>query len=331
MKILIVFLFVSYLSSIAVCQDKTPVTQQPNKLVTLNVTVTNLYGDLITGLEAENFKVFDNKKEQQITLFRSQDDSMTVGVLLDASGSMLGSSSGKRLSKLILSTIKQGLTRFVNQSKNGNEYFMIGFNEKPQLLLDNTQDTALIKAALDKIDAIHIYGMTSLFDALYISLDKLGKAKYKKSALLVVTDGTSDNSSKYKFENIKESLKDSGIPVYSVALPDLDGQDSNSKEPIDERIEEISAINGGHVFYPRNPAEISEVFGKVADELRSQYSIGFIGVDEKSQIETKKNRWHSIEVKTEITKNVRKKVKGIYLRTRKGYYFNTAFNTVNEK
>src|SRR6185436_5150313 len=182
-------------------------------LITLTVTVTDTYGRYVSGLSKGAFAVFDNKQQQEITFFSDDDAPVSVGVIFDVSGSM----SGDKVKRA-----REALSKFIQTSHDSDEYFLIGFNTKAQLLLDKTRDG---NALLDKLTYVETKGQTALYDAVYLGVEKVQRGAHPKRALLVISDGQ-DNNSRYTFDNLRRVLKESDVTVYGIGI--LSGSDAGS-------------------------------------------------------------------------------------------------------
>lgn len=130
-------------------------------LVTLTLTVTDLYGRYVSGLTKNAFTIFDNNQEQDITFFSDSDAPVSVGILFDVSGSM----SGEKIAKA-----RKALERFINTSHPSDEYFLIAFNNRAQLLLDRTRNG---EAVLEKLTLVKPKENTALYDAVYLGLERV--------------------------------------------------------------------------------------------------------------------------------------------------------------
>ena len=146
-------------------------------LITFTVTVTDTYGRYVSGLGKSAFTVLDEKKPQDITFFSDDDAPVSVGVLFDVSGSM----SGDKIKRS-----RDALAKFIQTSHNMDEYFLIAFNSRAQLLLDRTRDG---NAVLDKLTFVQTKNNTALYDACYLGVEKVQRGTHPKRALLLISDG----------------------------------------------------------------------------------------------------------------------------------------------
>lgn len=277
--------------------DDTTVMVQTD-LVTLTVTVTDNYGRFVSGLNKKHFTILDDKEEQVIEHFSDDDAPVTVGVIFDVSGSM----SGDKLSKA-----RTALSRFIETSHNSDEYFLIGFNSRAQMLLDKTRDG---DAVLDKLTYVDTKGQTALYDACYLGVEKVTRGAHQKRAVLLISDGQ-DNNSRYTFSELRRLLKESDVVVYSIGI--LGGSDPGSALGMHGQslLDELSAVSGGKAFFPNTAAEMDEIFERIALELRHQYSIGYRPANFVND-----GKWHKLKVKVTPPRGLPR----LFVRSREGYY-----------
>ena len=266
-------------------------------LVTLTTTVTDIYGRYVSGLTKDAFTVFDNNEEQEITFFSDADAPVSLGILFDASASM----SGEKIRKA-----QKALERFINTSHPNDEYFLIAFNSRAQLLLDRSRDG---EAVLRKLTLIEPRNNTALYDAVYLGVEKVTRGTHQKKAILIISDGQ-DNSSRYNFNEVRRLLKESDVVVYAVGI--IDGADTSSTLGMTGQalLDELASVTGGKSFYPQTDVEMDEIFERIALELRHQYSIGY----------TPKNfqpdgKYHKVKVKVKPPRGLPR----LTVRSREGY------------
>lgn len=273
-------------------------------LVTLTLTVTDYYGRYVSGLTKEHFTVFDNKKKQDITFFSDTDAPVSIGILFDVSGSM----SGEKIAKA-----RNALSRFINTSHPRDEYYLIAFNKRAQLLMDKTRDG---EAVLNKLTLVKPKHNTALYDACYLGVERVTRGTHQKKALLIISDGQ-DNSSRYSYKEVRRLMKESDVVIYSVGI--MDGRDSGSMIGIQGQafLDELSSVTGGKSFYPNTAVEMDEIFERIALELRHQYSIGFTPPDFKPD-----GKWHKVKVKVKPPRGLPR----LTVRNRKGYYASPSSN-----
>jgi Ca-activated chloride channel family protein len=210
-------------------------------LITLTVTVTDTYGRYVSGLSKSAFAVYDNKQQQEITFFSDDDSPVSVGVIFDVSGSM----SGDKVKRA-----RDALSKFIQTSHDADEYFLIAFNSRAQLLLDRTRDGDSI---LNKLTFVETKSQTALYDACYLGVEKVQRGAHPKRALLLISDGQ-DNDSRYTFNELRKLLKESDVTLYAIGI--LSGSDAGSALGMEGQgvLDELSGVSGGMAFFPRSAA-----------------------------------------------------------------------------
>jgi Ca-activated chloride channel family protein len=277
--------------------DKTPVITNTD-LITFNVTVTDIYGRFVSGLGKNAFSIFDDKQQQDITFFSDDDSPVSVGILFDVSGSM----SGEKVRRA-----RDALAHFVQTSHDRDEYFLIGFNSRAQLLMDRTRDG---NAVLDKLTFVQTKNNTALYDACYLGVERVQRGTHPKRALLLISDGQ-DNNSRYTFGELRRVLKESDVVLYAIGI--LGGSDVGSSLGMEGQgiMDELAGVSGGKAFYPRSGAEMDDIFEQIALELRHQYSIGYRPPNFLND-----GKWHRIKVKVAPPRGLPR----LFVRSKEGYF-----------
>jgi Ca-activated chloride channel family protein len=267
-------------------------------LITFTVTVTDTYGRYVSGLGKNAFTVMDDKKPQEITFFSDDDSPVSVGVIFDVSGSMGGDK---------IRRARDALSKFIQTSHDSDEYFLIAFNSRAQLLLDKTRDG---NAVLDKLTFVQTKNNTALYDACYLGVEKVQRGAHPKRALLLISDGQ-DNNSRYTFNELRRLLKESDVTLYGIGI--LSGSDAGSSLGMEGQgiLDELASVSGGKAFFPRSAAEMDDIFEQIALELRHQYSIGYKPTDFSND-----GRWHRIKVKVNPPRGLPR----LFVRSKEGYY-----------
>ncbi len=278
--------------------DRTPLITNTD-LVNLTVTVTDTYGRYVSGLNKNAFTVFDDKQPQPILHFSDDDAPVSVGVIFDVSGSM----SGDKIRRA-----REALSRFIQTSHNADEYFLIAFNSRAQLLLDKTRDG---NAVLDKLTFVQTRNNTALYDACYLGVEKVQRGTHPKRALLLISDGQ-DNDSRYTFNEVRRLLKESDVVLYGIGI--LSGNDAGSSLGMEGQgiLDELANVSGGKAFFPRTAAEMDDIFEQIALELRHQYSIAYKMPKES----VNDGKWHRIKVKITPPRGLPR----LFVRSKEGYY-----------
>lgn len=298
-------IFASALAAAAQQPEPTPPDQDPatpvrikTDLVTLTLTVTDLYGRYVMGLGKKDFTVFDSNKEQEITFFSDTDAPVSLGVLFDVSGSM----SGEKIQKA-----RKALSRFINTSHPNDEYFLIAFNSRAQLLLDRTRDG---DAVLQKLTLVNPRQNTALYDAVYLGIERVTRGSHQKRALLIISDGQ-DNASRYNFGEVRRLMKESDVITYAVGI--LDAGDTSNQIGMQGQafLDELTSVTGGKSFYPSSDIEMDEIFDRISIELRHQYSVGYTPKDFQPD-----GKWRKVKVKVKPPRGLPR----LTVRSREGYY-----------
>ena len=278
-------------------QDKPRNLKVDVELVTVNATVTDNQNRVITGLDKEHFKIWEDKLEQKIDTFSAEDVPVSLGVVFDVSGSM----------KDKISTARDAAVTFLKTGNPEDEYFLTVFSNRPEVAEDFTTDISRLQTKL-VFEATK--GMTAMYDAVYLSLEKLKGGTNTKKALLLITDGE-DNRSRYTFSNVREFVKEQNVQIFAIGITgDFSSQLSAGRSGR-AMIEELADITGGHAFFPDSVYDLEDICTKIAVELKNQYVIGY-----KSTNEIRDGKWRRIRVKVEGPKGVGP----LNVRNKSGYY-----------
>jgi Ca-activated chloride channel homolog len=253
--------------------------------VVLHATVVDDQNHLITGLARDKFEVYEDGKLQQVTSFRTERVPVALGILIDNSGSMLP----KR------AKVNDAALRLVDASQQQDQVFVVNFAEDAFLDQDYTQDVSKLRAALQHVET---RGSTALYDAVVGAVDHLNQtSQLQKKVLLVVTDGR-DNASQATFQEALRKLQSKNGPVlYTIALGQYDRPD-NDRRGEDRRdndnrqsLRTLSEQTGGSAFFPSNLNEVESIASAIAQDIRSQYVIGY-----RSSNPHTSGTYHSIQV-----------------------------------
>lgn len=250
------------------------------KLVLVPVSVTDPMQRFVTGLSKDNFEVFEDKKAQTIRNFSSEDVPISVGIILDSSGSMIDK----------VDRVRDAVNAFCDAANPEDEFFMISFNDTPRLAVDFTTSTDEIKKEL--IFA-RPKGRTSLLDAIYMALAKMKNARYGKKALLIISDG-GDNHSRYGEREVKSLAKESDVMIYSIGtfdryVPTIE----EARGPA--LLSDLADPTGGQAFTLDNANEMPSVARHIGLELRTQYVLAY-----RPQGPAHDGKWRKIRVKLKL-------------------------------
>jgi len=246
-------------------------------LVLVNVTVTDSMNRLVTGLEKENFALTEVNIAQEIKHFASEDAPISLGVIFDISGSM-----GNKIDKSKLAVVE-----FFKTANIKDEFFVITFSDKPQLLADFTSS---IEDVQGKLAFTVPRGRTALLDAVYLGINKMHEAKYPKKALLIISDG-GDNRSRYTDNEIKNLVREADVQIYAIGIFD-NGYNTPEEIRGPFLLGELTDATGGRTFTIGDVNELSDVASKIGVELRNQYVIGYRPTNPEHD-----GRWRKIKVK----------------------------------
>lgn len=266
------------------------------KLVLVPVSVTDPSQRLVSGLRAENFELFEGKKPQEIKHFSSEDAPVSIGIILDASGSMHDK----------MGRVREAITKFCETANPEDEFFMIVFADQPRLATDFTS----VPEDMEK-DLLFTQprGRTALLDAIYMGLSKMKDAKYAKKALLIISDG-GDNHSLYTEKDVKAAAKESDVMIYAIGT-----FDRYVPTPEETRgpglLAAMAEPTGGRAYTIENVAELPTVAEHIGRELRTQYVLAY-----RPESMPRDGKWHKIQVKLRLPK----KLSFLRARAKTGYY-----------
>ena len=266
-------------------------------LVLINATVTDPRNRYVTGLEGEHFQIFEDRVEQDIQYFSAEDVPLSLGIVFDVSGSM----------KNKVSIARDAAVTFLKTGSPEDEYFLAEFSDKPSISQDFTTAISRLQNRLIFTPA---KGMTALYDAVYLALEKVREGSNPKKALLMITDGE-DNRSRYTFGNVREFVKESDVQIYAIGIV----SDWNSQLATGRTgralIEELSEVTGGRSFFPNSVYELEDITTKIAVELKNQYVIGYLSTNEG-----KDGKWRKVQVKVNPPRGIPR----LTVRAKHGYY-----------
>jgi VWFA-related protein len=233
------------------------------RLAICHTTVVDKAGRLVTTLKQDAFTVTENDVKQDILLFKREDIPVSMGLIIDNSGSMRPKRSSVEAAALAL----------VKDSNRDDEVFIVNFND--DAYIDNPHgkefltDIEEMQEALTRIDS---RGGTAMRDAIDKSIDWLKKAHKEKKVLVVVTDGV-DNASSVSLEDLVRDARQSEVLIYAVGL--LTEEEKRSAASARRQLNALAEATGGEVFYPKELAEVDRIAHQVARDIRSQYTIGY--------------------------------------------------------
>ena len=243
-------------------------------LVLVPVSVNDPINRPVSGLEKENFRVFEDKVEQKITQFAMDDEPVAVGLVFDTSGSM-----GDKLRRS-----RMAAKEFFRTANPEDEFFLVEFDSKPRLEVQLTQDTGLIE---NQLVFSKSHGSTALLDAIYLALHEMKKSKKNKKALLVISDG-GDNNSRYTAQEVRRLILESDCLIYAIGV--FGGGTTPEEAGGPSLLSHIAEQTGGRLFQAAAP-ELPDIAKRIGIELRNRYVIGYT-----PENQTRDGRYRHIQV-----------------------------------
>ncbi len=246
-------------------------------LVLVPMTVTDPMNRLVTGLEKENFNVFDNNQGQVIKTFSTEDAPVTIGIVFDLSGSMTSKFARAR----------KALSEFMRTCNPQDEFFVVGFNDRPAVIVDYTSDVDDVEARMVMLKPEN---RTALIDAVYLGVNKLRDAKYDRKALLIISDG-GDNRSRYSEGELRRIVRESDVQIYSIGIFDVYASTIEEQTgPI--LLTDICELTGGRLFRITDMGDMGDIATRISAELRNEYVIGY-----KPSEVRKDGNWRKLKVR----------------------------------
>jgi Ca-activated chloride channel homolog len=298
----IIPLTILVLASQASAQRQSPVKIDVD-LVLVNAAVSDHNGRAVTGLDKKHFQIWEDKVEQDIRYFSSEEIPVSLAIVFDISGSMRNKFSVSR----------DAVLKFLQTGGPQDEYALIEFSSQPELAQDFTSD---VKEFENRLSLISPSGYTALYDAVYLGIEKLRHAHNRRKALLLVTDGE-DNHSHYTFNDVKELAREADIQLFAIGIPGyptlklgtsmIDTRKGNRVSGQDV-LEELVDLAGGQVFFTRDIRKLDDICAKISDSLRSEYIIGYSPTNT-----AKDGKWRKLHLKVSDVSHVT-------VHARSGYY-----------
>ncbi len=268
-------------------------------LALVNVTVTDPYNRLVTGLDTDNFRIYEDNVEQELVTFSAEDVPISIGVIFDFSGSMANK----------VAKAREAAIQFFKTSNPQDEFFLVSFNERAELT------SAFTKSVEDLQSRMMLTvpkGRTALLDAIYLGLSQMRGARNAKRALLILSDG-GDNHSRYSETDIKRLVKEADTQLYAVGIFDPLGYRNRTPEELNgpSLLSEVTELTGGRVFAVEKLDELPDIASKIGMELRNQYVIGY-----RPSNKAHDARWRKVKIKMRAPKGL--PPLSVYSKT--GYY-----------
>jgi Ca-activated chloride channel homolog len=266
-------------------------------LVLVPVTVTDSHGRYVKGLRKENFTLWEDKVQQDVEYFSAENIPASVGIVLDVSGSM----------KDKLSAARSAAVTFMKIGGRQDEYFLITFGNDAEFTSGFTTDIAHLQ---DRIAFTQANGMTALYDAVYLGLDRVNQGNNTRKALLLITDGD-DNHSRYSYSNVKEFAKERDVQIYAIGIVDPIRTQYGAATNGRAALRDLSRVTGGRAFFPDSPFELEAICTQIGFDLKNQYVLGY----RSSNLEGN-GKWRNIKVKIDRQDGMPR----MNVRAKSGYY-----------
>ena len=249
-------------------------------LALVNVTVTDPYNRLVTGLDPDNFRVFEDNVEQEVVNFSAEDVPISIGVIFDFSGSMANK----------ISKAREAALQFFKTSNPQDEFFLVSFNERAELTSSFTNSVEDLQSRMMLTSP---KGRTALLDAIYLGLSQMRGAHNSKRALLILSDG-GDNHSRYSENDIKRLVKEADTQLYAIGIFDPQGYRNRTPEELNgpSLLSEVTEMTGGRVFAVGKLEELPDIASKIGMELRNQYVLGY-----RPSNKAHDARWRKVKIK----------------------------------
>jgi Ca-activated chloride channel homolog len=228
-------------------------------LIQINVTVTDPLNRFVTGLEKEHFRLFEDKIEQKIRDFSAEDAPLSIGLVFDTSGSM-----GPKLQKS-----RQAAVQFFKTANPEDEFFLVEFNDRPELVVPFSADTDEIQ---NRLQFTQSKGKTALLDGVYLAMNQMKKARNPRKAILIISDG-GDNNSRYTESDVKNAVREADVQIYGIGI--FEPMGSRGRTPEEQMgpglLSEVAELTGGRSYNVENLNELADIAAKIGIELRNQY------------------------------------------------------------
>lgn len=249
-------------------------------LALINATVTDPYNRLVTGLDPDNFRIFEDNVEQEVVTFSAEDVPISIGVIFDYSGSMANKAAKAR----------EAAIQFFKTANPADEFFLVSFNERAEL---SSSFTNSVEDLQSRMLLTNPKGRTALLDAIYLGLSEMRSAHNAKRALLILSDG-GDNHSRYTESDIKRLVKEADTQLYAIGIFDPAGYRNRTLEEGNgpSLLSEVTELTGGRVFPVEKLEDLPDIASKIGMELRNQYVLGYHPSNKAHDA-----RWRKVKVK----------------------------------
>lgn len=260
-RVAVPLVFAAFLSpTLTKAQEEGAVFRADTRLVVLHASVIDKRGGLVTNLPQDAFKVYEDGVAQQVKIFRREDVPVSMGLVIDSSGSM----RDKR------QKVESAALQLVKVSNRRDQVFVVNFNDEAFLDAPFTNDIKKLEEGLAQIDS---RGGTAMRDAISMSIDYMkDEAKIDKKVLVVVTDGN-DNTSTFPLEKLVQKAQNSEVLIYAIGL--LNEEERREAKRAKRAIDALTTASGGLAYYPKELSEVERIANQVAHEIRNQYILAY--------------------------------------------------------
>lgn len=280
-------------SSAAIFAGDDPTFRVQSKLVLVPVTVTDLANRSVTGLDRETFRVFDGRNELPVTQFAREDAPVSVGIVFDASGSMIDK----------MAKAREAVAKFLETANPEDEYFLVEFADHARVTVPFTSEPGDI---LSRLQGTRPAGRTALIDAVALAVHSMKQAKHSRRALLVISDG-GDNDSRFTAAELRPIVRETDVWIYAVGLYARTVMLPEQEDAGDRLLVDLAAATGGRAFTLHDAQDLPDVTRRIGLELRNQYILGV-----EPGAESADGRYHRLQVKVSG--------KNLHVSARPGYY-----------
>jgi Ca-activated chloride channel family protein len=264
-------------------------------LVIVNAAVTDHDGRPVTGLDRTHFRIWEDKVQQDIRYFSSEEIPASVALIFDISGSMAPR----------LAVARNAIARFLDAGSPEDEYALIEFANRPDVVQDFTSDTVELR---NRIALVGGSGATALYDAVYLGIEHLRHAHNPRKALLLITDGE-DNHSRYTLDDVKRLAMESEVQLYAIGITGFTPPTmTKGHKSGNEVLQELVDLTGGEAFFTSDTSKLGNICAKISERLKAEYVIGYATTNTAND-----GKWRKLHVKLD-------QVSHANVRARSGYY-----------
>lgn len=294
-----VLAIVPVLAQTATPHNDNSTLQVPVDLVLLDVSVQDKEGQPVRNLQSKDFRVYEDRIEQPISSFSTEESSVSWGLVLDRSSSM----------KSMMKDVHTTAVNILDQGTKDDEMFIMTFNNRAEILSEFTSDR---RRLANSVVGLQAEGKTALYDAVNTALDYIKQGKHRKKVLVVVTDG-GDNSSRVRFSQLMDKVKESDVLIYTVGM--YGGMTNNPTEvrytsQARHELQRLAEVTGAYAHFPVDAEKCREVMEKIAEEVSEHYTIGYYPTNQ-----ARDSRWRKLKVTVTRPPSTR-----YVVHARSGYY-----------